>query len=215
VDGSAAARQELTRLGVPGLPAVSKGDRAVHGWNPLAYAELLGVEYRPSAKLTAAELAARLDRFLAVAERLIALVPDSRMDYAPPQRERSIRDLAYHTFRLGLAFADAMDLGTLPAQWLREKAPSDLRDGRAIARYGALVRGRLGGWFEGASPREFLRTIAVFYGPQSGHELLERTTWHAAHHLRQLHAVLEGLGLSREPLPTRDFDGLALPVSIW
>ena len=35
-----------------------------------------------------------------------------------------------------------------------------------------LVRGRLGGWFEGAGPRELTRVIAVHDGPRPGHELL-------------------------------------------
>ncbi len=214
VEGDPAAAQELRRLGVPGLPAVSVGGRAVHGWNPAGYAELVGVDYKPAAQLPPSELAARLDRILAAGERVIALVPDPQMDYKPPQRDRTIRDLAYHMFRLSLAFADGMDLGRLPAEWLQEKAPGDLRDGRAIARYGALVRGRLGGWFEGAAPGEYSRVIDVYYGPQSGHDLLERTTWHAAQHLRQLHVMLGELGLPpREPLP--DFEGLPLPASLW
>ena len=116
--------------------------------------------------------------------------------------------------RLSLAFVDGMDLGEFPGTWLLDQAPDDLRDGPAIARYGALVRGRVGGWFEGASPSEFARVIKVYYGPQSGHDLLERTTWHAAQHLRQLHVMLGELGLPpREPLP--DFEGLPLPASLW
>jgi len=206
----------MARLGVPGLPAVSVGDRAVHGWNPPAYAALLGVAYSAASQLPPAELGARLDRILGAGERLIAAVADGHMDHKPPQRDRTIRDLAYHMFRLSLAFADGMDTGKLPQEWLGEKAPADLRDGPAIARYGALVRGRLGGWFEGAAPREFSRSIAVYYGPQSGHDLLERTTWHAAQHLRQLHAMLEGLGAPpREPLPAADFQGLPMPASLW
>jgi hypothetical protein len=115
-----------------------------------------------------------------------------------------------------LAFADGMDLGRLPEAWLQDKAPPDLREGAAVARYGALVQGRLGGWFEGASPREYERVIDVYSGPQSGHDLLERTTWHAAQHLRQLHALVEELGIAPpEPLPVADFDGLPLPAGLW
>ena len=167
-------------------------------------------------RLSPSELCQRLDRILAAGERLIAEVPDARMDVRPPPRDRTLRDLAYHVFRLSLAFADGMDLGRLPCEWLEAQAPTDLHDGRAIARYGALVRGRLAGWFEGAAPREFERTIDVFDGPRSGHDLLERTTAHAAQHLRQLHALLEGLGLPpRAPLPTEDLEGLPLPANFW
>ncbi|HET7874407.1 MAG TPA: DinB family protein [Methylomirabilota bacterium] len=174
------------------------------------------MDYKPPTKLAPVELAARLDRILASAERLVRELPERVMELKPPQRDRSLRDLAFHVFRLALAFADGMDMGRLPEAWLQEKAPEDLRDGAAIARYGALVRGRLAGWFEGAASREYARVIDVYYGPQSGHDLLERTTWHAAQHLRQLHALAEGLGLTPpEPLPAADFEGLPLPASLW
>jgi hypothetical protein len=107
-------------------------------------------------------------------------------------------------------------MGALPEAWLREQAPPDLVDGPSIARYGALVRGRIAGWFEGAAPCEYARTIDVYDGPQSGHDLLARTTWHAAQRLRQLHAMIVDLGLTPpEPLPTSALEGLPLPVNLW
>ena len=210
------ALAELARLGVPRVPAVAVGDRAVHGWNPPAYAALLGVAYAPAAKLPPAELAARLDRILESAQQLLRLVPERLMDWRPPERDRPLRDLGYHVFRLALGFVDGMDLGEFPERWLGERAPADLHDGAAIARYGALVRGRIAGWFEGASAREFERVIRVYYGPQSAHELLERTTWHAAQHLRQLYVLADRLGLTPPaPLPTDAFEGLPLPDALW
>lgn len=165
----------------------------------------------PAGQLPPVELVARLDRFLAAAERMIALAPGPDLYAKVPGRHRSVGDLAYHLFRLSLAFADAMDLGRLPAEWLEEKAPRDLRDGEAIARYGALVRGRLGGWFEGAAPAEYSRTIDACDGARAGHDLLERTTAHAARHLLELRATLDELGLRPgESLPDGDFDDLPL-----
>ena len=71
-------------------------------------------------------------------------------------------------------------------------APAGLPDGPALAGYGAAVRAALRGWFgtEGATDG----TVETYYGPQSAHELLERTVWHAAQHLRQIHALLEDAG---------------------
>jgi DinB superfamily len=216
VQATPAALDELRDLGVPLVPAVSVGKRAVHGWNPPAYAELLGIDYRPAEKLPPAELGRRLDRILECTESLLAAIPDDRMEWKPPQRDRTIRDLGYHVFRLSLAFPDGMDLGRLPEEWLQEKTPPDLADGAAIARYGALVRGRLGGWFEGAGAGEFRRVIDVYYGPQGGHELLERTTWHAAQHLRQLYAMADVIGVAPpEAMPSAAFEGLPLPASLW
>jgi hypothetical protein len=84
-----------------------------------------------------------------------------------------------------------------------------------VARYGALVRGRLAGWFEGAGPREFGRVIAMHDGPQDGHALLERVTVAAADSLRALHEALARRGRpSGEPLPAA-LDGLPAPVESW
>jgi hypothetical protein len=216
VDADPAAHDELRRLGVPRVPAVAVGDRAVHGWNPPAYAELLGVAYTAAVTLPPGELAQRLDRVLESAQALLRLIPEDRMDWTPPERDRPLRDLGFHAFRVALAFVDAMDLGELPAGWFGERAPAALRDGAAVARYGALVRARVSGWFDGASPREFERVIRVYYGPQSGHDLLERTTWHAAQHLRQLYVLAGRLGITPPaPLPVDAFEGLPLPDAIW
>jgi hypothetical protein len=152
-------------------------------------------------RLDPGELGRRLDDILAAGERMIRPVPEADLDPA-------LRELAFGLFRLGLGFADGMDLGRVPEDWRHEAAPADLLDGASVARYGALVRGRLGGWFEGAGPREFARVIAVHDGPQPGGELLARVTGAAADALRALHAALTSRGLApREPLPAA-LDGL-------
>lgn len=150
---------------------------------------------------SAGELAASLDRILAAAERRIRPLPETVMDRGAPGGG-TVRDSAHRLFRLALAFADAMDTGQFPAGWLREGAPVDLRDGAAVARYGALVRGRLGGWFEGAGPGEYGRVIETLDGPGTGRGLLERTVARAARDLEQLNTALAALGLPpEEPSP--------------
>jgi hypothetical protein len=216
VEGNPAGLEELRGLGVPGVPAVLLDGRTVHGWNPPGYAALVGVDYRPPVKLSPAELAARLDRILAATGRLIVALPPQALAHKPAKRDRDLLNLGFHVFRLALAFADGMDMGEFPETWLQERAPADLTDGAAVARYGALVRGRLGGWFEGAGDGEYARVIRVYYGPQTGHDLLERTTWHAAQHLRQLHVVATELGVPLpDSMPVADFEGLPMPASLW
>lgn len=207
---------DLRRLGVPGLPAVTVGDRVAHGWNPPAYAQLLGVRYEDKAKLSPAELARRLDRVLESAEGLLHAVPDALLDFIPPERKRTIRDLGYHLFRVALSYPDAMDSGELPRAWFEDKAPATMTDAHALVSFGALVRGRLAGWFEGTAPQEYARVVQVYYGPQSAHELLERTTWHAGQHLRQLYDLAARLGVTPPaPLPADALAGLPLPEAVW
>jgi hypothetical protein len=210
------ALADLERWGIPRVPALVLGDRAVHGWNPAGYAALLGVAWAPASTLGPAELAARLDTILEAAQALLARLDARQLDWVPPERERTVRDLGYHVFRLALGCVDGIDRGAFPDAWLGETAPPDFVGGGDLARWGALVRGRLAGWFEGAGPEDYARTVQVYYGPQSGHELLERTTWHAAQHLRQLYDVAARLGVTPpRPLPVETFAGLPLPDALW
>jgi hypothetical protein len=91
-----------------------------------------------------------------------------------------------------------------------------MRASAAVASYGALARARLAGWFEGTAASEYARVLDVYYGPQSGHDLLERTVWHAGQHLRQLYVLAERVGVTpKAPLPVDAFKGLPLPDAIW
>ena len=210
------ANEELKRLGVPRVPAVVVGDRAVHGWNPKGYAELVGVEYRPAVKLEPPVLAERLDRILASTESLVRRIPDERMEWTPPERNRPLADLGFHVFRLSLGFVEAMDSATFPDTVHAELAPRDLRTGDGLARYGALVRARISGWFEGAAKEEFAQTVQAYWGPIVAHDFLERTTWHAAQHLRQLYILAGRIGVTpAAPEPTELYKDLPLPTAIW
>jgi DinB family protein len=201
---------------VPRVPAVALDGRAVHGWNPAGYAELLGVPYAAATQLAPRELGRRLDQILESAQGLVSRFAAEQLDVVPPERKRSIRDLGYHVFRVGLSFIDAMDRGDFPPTWFDERAPAEMIDGGDVARWGALVRGRIAGWFEGAGADEFGRVIDVYYGPQGAHDLLERTTWHCAQHLRQLYVLAERLGVRPPaPLPVHAFADLPLPDALW
>ena len=192
---------------MPRPPAVVFGNQVVHGWNPAGYATLLGVNYRVAARFTPQALAGRLDRVLESAQRLIDRFDAERMSHVPPERKRTVRDLAFHVYRVGLSFIDAVDRGELPESWFEERAPADLVTGADVARYGALVRARITGWFQGAG---------TDYGPQAADELLERTVWHAGQHLRQLYVLAERLGVTAPaPLPMDALQGLPLPEAIW
>jgi hypothetical protein len=206
-----AGRAELDRRGIPLVPAVTAGERHVHGWNPAALAALLGVAYVEPPRLSPAELAARLDRVLDGAVRALAQVPPERLDESPAAgRERSVRQLGYHLFRLSQAFPDAMTERRLPEAWLQEEVPPGRRELPHLLAYGRAVRAGAAAWL--ARPGATEGTVETYYGPQTGHELLERTTWHAAQHLRQLYAFLRGCGVTPlAPLGEADWAGLPLP----
>ena len=216
VAGNPAALAELKRLGAPLVPAVAVGERIVHGWNPRGFAELLGVPYTEACQLSPPELAERLERILQATQRVMRQVPTDRLDTRTPGGERTIRNLGYHIFRLSLAFRDAAVEDRFPEAWLLEPMPAELADGQRIADYGVLVQAHLARWFKAHEGESFSRAVQTYYGPQSLPALLERTVWHAAQHLRQVYALLEGMDITPDrPLTAKDYAGLPLPASIW
>ena len=76
--------EELVRLGVTRVPAVTYGGGVVHGWNPEGYARLVGVEYTEARKLPPRELGRRLDAILAATQELTRVIPAERMGWKPP-----------------------------------------------------------------------------------------------------------------------------------
>jgi hypothetical protein len=129
-----------------------------------------------------ARLGRRLDHLLAEAEGLVRPVDAAAMT--------PLRDTAFRVFRLALAFVDGMDRGRLVDDWRGERAPDDLQDGASLARYGALVRARVGGWFDGAGPRELERVIEGLTGPRPAEELLAQAIADAEEQIGPLRRAL-------------------------
>ena len=60
--------------------------------------------------------------------------------------------------------------------------------------YHAHVRGRLESWWHGPGrSADWTRKADVYYGAQTLHDYLERTTWHAGQHTRQLMWMMEAI----------------------
>ena len=208
------ASQELARHGIRTVPAVLIGDRAFHGWNPRGLADFVGVQYSGSDRLSPGELAKRLDRVLEASQRAVRQIPNQHLGMVAPDRPRTVRDLGYHIFRLSLAYREAMERAYLPEGSLQGGAPPEIPDGPAIALYGQTVRERLADWLR--RPEGCRGVVNTYYGPQTAHELLERTTWHAAQHLRQIYIFLERMGVTPDhPLTDEDYKGLPLPQEVW
>jgi hypothetical protein len=117
-------------------------------------------------------------------------------------------------FRVAASYADTRELGNLDGAWFEENAPPEMADGDAVARYGETVRQRLRACF--ARPGWCDGEVSTYYGPQSAPEFMERTTWHAAQHLRQIYWFLDELRVEKDaPLTDADLDGLPFPREVW
>lgn len=206
---------ELKALGARSVPVLSRGDKYTYAQSLKAIVEFVGLDEKTSPDLTPAELHARLDRFMDAAIALLPLMPADRLDVHVPGRPRSYRHLSFHMFRVVAAFLDAIDGITLVQDAFRE-VPAEDASMEWVADYGAQVRQRLDAWWARTSDHDGTGTLNTYYGPQTMHELFERTTWHCGQHVRQWMMLLEREGvLHTPPLGDADFARLPMPQNVW
>jgi hypothetical protein len=209
-----AGMAELERLGVRSVPVLSRGDKYTFGQSTKQIVDFLGLTEKSGPELSTDQLAARVTKFMDAALELIPLMPADRLDTHVPGRPRSYRTLAFHLFRVIDAFLDANENVTLVQAMFREEPAPDAGTGVLVA-YGTKVRDRFRTWWQ-AGDIAPSKTLQTYYGPQSLHELMERTTWHSGQHVRQYMMLLEKEGVTHHrPLVAADFAKLPMPQNVW
>ena len=207
----------MIKLGVRKVPVVARGDTFVFGQNLEAVAAFVGLSGTGHRPLPPDMLVAKWITVLRAAQRYVRQLPAERLDdRAIENRDRSIRVLSHHTFRVVEAFLEVID-GVEYSVSLTDLEPQGgaCTTGGEIAQYGDRVIARLQDWWttNDESPRQSVQT---FYGPQTWQEFLERSTWHSAQHVRQLIFVLERYGIAPDrPLVAEDLAGLPLPQRLF
>jgi hypothetical protein len=205
---------ELQRLGVRSVPVLSRGDKYTFGQSTKQIVDFLGLTEKSGPELSTDELAARVTKFMNAALELIPLMPADRLDTHVPGRPRSYRTLAFHLFRVVDAFLDTNENITLVQAMFREEPAPDV-SAEALVAYGTKVRDRFRAWWQ-AGDTAPSKTLQTYYGPQSLHELMERTTWHSGQHVRQYMMLLEKEGVTHHrPLVASDFAKLPMPQNVW
>lgn len=205
---------ELQKLGVRSVPVLSRGTRYTFGQSTRQIVDFLGLDEKSGPELSTAELAARVDKFMSAALELVPLMPADRLGIHVPGRPRSYRSLAFHLFRVVQAFLDANDGTTLVQAMFREEPAAGASTVELVA-YGMGIRQRFREWWQ-AGDTDAAKTLSTYYGPQSLHELMERTTWHCGQHVRQYMMLLDKEGVGhRQPLVAADFARLPMPQDVW
>ena len=207
----------MRSLGARSVPVVARDGKFVYAQVMGDVVEFLGLNEATGPALDPDALALRADHVLATAIRLTRQMPESALENVLPNRPRSWLVLMHHVFQIPAAFLDC-DRAGIPFTYemLVEAPPVDMRSSVAVAEYGEAVRARFKAWWVTARGGNFSRTISTYFGDTSRHEMLERTVWHTAQHVRQVSALLESVGVRPErPLSKADIAGLPLTDAVW
>lgn len=213
----AGAVDELATLGVRQVPVVARGGAWADGQVLADVARLVGITHGAKGMLPVAELRDRLDTILSGAGRFIRQVPEAELSTQLPNRPRSYADLAFHVVNIADAFLEHH--AGIPLEFdAYNRVPPKGWGYEHLSAYNEETRRRIAAWFETHERSADWRAPArVYYGRQSLHEYLERTTWHAGQHTRQLMWVLEEkLGIApNSRLGDEVWADLPMPEAVW
>jgi hypothetical protein len=215
----AGGREKLLAFGVRNVPVVARGDQFVFGQNLEDVAEFVGLQGTGHKPLPPEQLIGKWVDVLRTAQGLIRQLPDAALnERVIPNRDRSLRLMCHHVFRIGEAYLETAVNGVEYAVQLANVPPVDgtFTTGEDFAQYGDSVIARLQQWWEELADKTCQQKVKTFFGPQPIYMLYERSTWHSAQHTRQLTAVLERIGI--EPklrLKPETLAGLPLPERLW
>ena len=199
------------------MPVVSRGKDWVFAQMLKDLAQFLDVPFDTKPRLSPQELIDKLDMIMDAAQRFIAQIPEERLDENMRNRDRPIRNLCYHIFRLEEAFIEVVEDDVyLTRDLLNRPPPSDIRTTADLVAYGKRVQERLHAWWDGFDDKDCAGEVDSYYGRQPLHNVLERHTWHPGQHVRQLMLLLEDNGIEPDrPLKDEDFAGLPMPQKAW
>ncbi len=217
VHGNAEGMEELRKLGAKSVPIVARGDQFVFAQTIGDVIRFLGLSVRQQERLSPEALMDKMDLVLTAAARFVRQIPAEQLDKPFRNRNRPIRVLAHHVFRIVEGFLESIqDNNELTYARIMEDAPPSIRTGEDIARYGESVLARARNWWSALPDHSCQRPMATYFGEHPVHIVLERTVWHPAQHTRQLMLILETLGIRPDrPLSAADLAGLPLPEKAW
>jgi glutaredoxin len=211
------AMQDLVSFGVKTVPVVTRGGEFVFAQSLEDVSRFVGREFQAK-RLSPDELVRRWLQILGAAQRHARQLPQERLqERAVHNRDRSIRDLAYHVYQIPDAFLQAVADGVEDLTSVyNAPPPADVRTSEDIRAFGASVTARVQRWWSAIPDKSCREDVKTYYGLQPLHHLLERCTWHSAQHARQIIAVLERFGVEVDrPLTAKDYKGLPMPAGLW
>lgn len=209
---------ELARFGLRQVPIVTRGEQWANGQVLADVARVAGIPWGTQNILAVAELERRLRLILTGADRYFGQLPDASLDRLLPNRPRSYAGLAFHIFNIADCFLEHGEGIGLTYDAYNRTPPPGMKSKSDLLEYGRDVQSRLGQWFGGpGKTADWDAPADVYYGEQTLHQFLERTTWHSGQHTRQLMWVLEAqLGIAPDrPLGKEVCVGLPMPEKVW
>ena len=207
----------FNKYGLRKVPVLAKGDKYAIGQMLDPFAKLAGLPMPGADRLSPEQLYKKYEMVFAAGQRYARQFPTEKFrERVIPHREREIRTLCFHVFRIGEAFLETWNGAEYAAKIADNEPPDSMKTGDDVARYGVNVWKQYEAWWRGLEDRTLSPVLKTYYGDTVAHKVFERVTWHSAQHCRQLIAVLERMRIQPDgPLTAANLAGLPLPERLW
>lgn len=217
VHNNPAGMAELTALGARSVPVVALGGRHTLCQSFNDVIKFLDLKTKLMDPLPPAQLVAKLQLVLNAAARYTRQFTEPQLREVFRDRNRTPGGTAFHVFRVAEMGLQAAEGIKLEFESFNDVPPDDWTAGD-IAGWGLQVRDRFLAWWQEQERKDpgVDFTVPTYYGQRPMHDVLERTTWHAAQHTRQVMLMLESHGTPPNgPLTPQDLAGLPVPDEVW
>ena len=174
------------------MPVTVVADEAIAGFNPNKLAEALQLDVKVAPQ-DPSQTIPLLDRLLEAVERAVRQMPDDKLDWTAPDRDRPMREFAYHIFMKAQRTMEEFSTGVVsPGSDLMGRSYASFQD---IADYGRTIIEQYRTW----APKQDLDALSMpppaGSNARNGAERLDLIAGHVTQHLRQLYFVLENFGI--------------------
>ncbi len=207
--------QQLNALGARSVPIVSLDGRYTPAQSLNDVIRFLDLKTRTMEALPPENLVGKLELVLTAAARLTRQLSEDQLRSVFRNRQRTVGALVFHIVRVAQMGLQATQQIELRFEGFDDLPPDDWRRNDLVL-WQEEIREQLHAWWHNESDRTLSYSVPTYYGRRPMHEVLERTTWHAAQHTRQLALILESHGIEPDgPLTPVDLAGLPVPEEVW
>lgn len=211
------AMDDLKKLGIRGIPCVTRGTEWVYAQSLEDVTAFLGKVYAPPKVQTPEYI---FEKWLFLLDTTISYLkatpPDVLKVEPVKNRVRPVGQLAFHVFQIAEAFVHCMR--TRQSAWIeRSSGAVDMSialDKPRLLDYAAPIVAELRKYRDNG---EFQSVPMDFeWGLKTTYEFLDRSSWHSAQHMRQVASTLAREGVTLVPQWKDEyFQGLNVPVQLW
>jgi hypothetical protein len=125
----------FNKYGIRKVPVLAKGEQYAMGQMLEPFAKLAGISLSKLGGLTPEQLYKKYEMVLAAGQRYARQFPQERFrERVIPHRDRAIRTLCYHIFRIGESFLETWDGAEYGVKIADNEPPEALQTGDDVAR---------------------------------------------------------------------------------